>query len=257
MPQPSKIDTMNEQDIHNFKTSKKSFGPAALLADDVVQLYLLHQQLIEPSFQMIAHRIAGALIHAVCYRHLILGATSLYRVHSSQTFHETRRALEAAGTAYAIMHDEEKLKIFLADDGGDEKARRKAKIAFKPENIFPWDAHPLFKHLDNLYRHGSQMAHTNLLTFTRHLAGRGKTNAQFIVQDIPKHELHILMPKSLFWMLMAHLSILLLLDLMFESIGCDMMKFRQDREVVHQRLIRFYASHHNSLKEFEQLTTQL
>ncbi|MGI0134995.1 MAG: hypothetical protein ACREBW_08580 [Candidatus Micrarchaeaceae archaeon] len=253
MPQDSKIDNINEQDIHNYEQVKALLGEAALLPDDVAKLYSLHQQIIGEHLATKGQKIASFLLHGVCLRHLVLGTLSLFRIHTSQIFQETRMALEASATAYAILHDEEKLKIFLADTGGDDKTRRAAKKAFKPENIFPYD-HPLLKQLSNSYNLAAQVSHTNLLSLARHFGDRQRKTVRFVFQDVPEASAKVDLPRYLDWLLAAHLTILALADQIFESVACDLATFKKERLLVYQRCGRLKVTHDQAISKLEQLS---
>lgn len=137
---------------------------------------------------------------------------------------ETRSAVEVTGIAHAIQHDSEKLRVFLADDGGDRAARKAAKKAFKPENIFPFD-NPALKQLAQSYQTASLLAHTNLVTLTQHIAEQGESSATFVLQDLQGE----LVPQFLIWCAVTHMSILSLVDKIFHDVVFDCAAFDRER----------------------------
>lgn len=244
------VDGLNVQDLHNYSESKKLLGPSSALADDLLKAYAIHDKALTPALRTRAQKIAAVLMHGLCQTHLVVGATCLFRLHTASAFRETRAALEVAGIAYAIQHNPGSLEIFLADEGEDANARRAAQKTFKPENIFPY-SHPLLKVLGNSYKLASQLSHTNSLTLRRHFGEQKPDRVMFHHQDVDPKEAPVHLPKLFFWLCMSHLSILSLLDTVFDDAHYDLTAFRREREYVLDKFCRFNSGHTAMVEQFQ------
>jgi hypothetical protein len=243
--QKSIVTTVNDYDIHNFDQAKQYLKYAALLPDDVANLYTMHYQAISPHLVTSAARNAGALF-VLCQKHLVLGTTSLFRLYSAQMFRETRAAVEAAGIAHAIQTDSTAFKVFSEDDGS-EAARRLARKTFAPRSLFPATV-PQLALLSDFYDTASRLSHTSGLTFVRHLIESPTVGQmKFAYQDVQLENMNRDLPKQLFWLCQAHLGILLAADVVFKGLHADPTRFSQERKDVFERLNRFNISHDNSL----------
>ncbi|HTU44860.1 MAG TPA: hypothetical protein VMF91_07350 [Bryobacteraceae bacterium] len=243
----SPIDAINEFDNFNFEQIKKGLGAATLLPDDVLNLYEMHAGAVAPYLATApkSQRYSGAL-YFVCRKHLALGATALFRVYSAQTFRETRAAVEAAGIAYAIRDDPEKFKIFAEDDG-TEPRRRAARNAFKSHVIFPKTI-PKLALLKEFYDTASELSHTNLTSFLRHLSRDNPKPHRFSYQDFQPKDINRDLPKTLFWLCDAHLAILMAADLVFPDIPeGHIAAFKKERQYVFERVHRFHEAHGDSI----------
>jgi len=157
-------------------------------------------------------------------------------------FRETRAAVEAAGIARAIQIDTRNFKAFSEDDGS-EAASKLARSTFTSKLLFPFSISH-FKLLFDFYDTASRLSHTNGLTFSRHLgrnAISGKTT--FNYQDIQKDNFERDLPHHLLWLCLAHIAILISVDVTFSGVTADLGKFNQARADVYQRVGRFKAAH--------------
>jgi hypothetical protein len=243
------FDSLNQIDEWNFQQVKNLLGPATALPEDVLRLYDLHGDAIKDHVTTAASRLSGALIGGLCRKHLLLGTTAVFRMYSSQMFREVRGAAEAAGIAYAIQHDQEKLRIFREDDGTSEK-RRAARNAFRPKDIFP-DKEPIMKTLHDHYDISSERAHTNLISFIRHLAGNPSEKVSFNMQDFKRENVEAELPLTLFWMCQVHITILCAVDIIFPGLDADFTKFQQERKYVFDKVHRFNEAHKDKLPSIE------
>src|ERR1019366_3504598 len=244
--QKSIVTTVNDYDIHNFDQAKQYLKYAALLPDDVANLYTKHYQAISPHLTTSAARNAGALF-VLCQKHLVLGTTALFRLYSAQMFRETRAAVEGAGIAHAIQTDAKSFKVFTEDDGSEE-ARKLARNTFAPRLLFPKATTELAL-LGDFYDTASRLSHTSGLTFVRHLSSSPTVGQmKFSYQDMQMQNMERELPKNVFWLCQAHLAILVAADVVFASTaGADLAKFKQERRDVFERLMRFNAAHDNKL----------
>jgi hypothetical protein len=159
-------------------------------------------------------------------------------LHSTQCARETRSGVEAAGIAHAIKTNTEMFKAFDQDDGSPS-ARTLARKAFKPAVLFPKDI-PIMVRLGMFYDTASLLSHTNAPTFVRHLAPTSTPGiAAFSFQDFPRERIEEELPTFMFWLCSAHLSILMVPDIIFPNIAPELSTFAADRKAVFERLSRF------------------
>jgi hypothetical protein len=238
----SVLQVVNEQDAHNFEGSRRSLGHMAALPEDVAKLYTIHHEAALPMLTPGPAPYAFGL-YAACRKHLVLGAVSLFRLYSAQMARETRAAVEAAGIAYAIQTDPESFRVFKADDGRDEGARKNARRHFTSNRLFPSQV-PKLESLKTFYDLNSNLSHTNWLTFVRQVDTTA-TPGQFgySYQDLKKDRLPRDLPKFLVWLCMAHVAILLAADDVFANLAVDAGPFQSEREYVFEKLRRFDAQH--------------
>ncbi|MFZ0589610.1 MAG: hypothetical protein WAM39_03955 [Bryobacteraceae bacterium] len=246
----SPLDELRAQDEHNYKEIRKAFENETLIADDVVRAYDLYRKAVEPHLANERMRVASAIVGGICGQHLIRGALSLFRLHSAQMFRETRSAVEAAGIAHAIQHDEKKLQIFLQDEGRPEQ-RRKARSTFRPRIIFP-DDQPLLKILNDHYEVASLRSHTNVLNFVLHLSKSDEPGRLHIhAQDIPRKRLPQDFPLLLFWLCQAHVSILCCVEIIFPGLPStkQMSDFFHEHRYIFEKVQRFNQNHQSQLAQ--------
>lgn len=235
----SAIGQLNEVDKANFDLITRDLGAMALLPDDIEKLYTKHYDIIGGELATTAARTAGALF-VLCRKHLVLGATSLFRLYSAQMYRESRSAVEAAGIARLIQIDAESFKVFANDDGS-EAARKLARNAFSPKFLFPRSV-PDLRMLSDFYDTASRLSHTSGLTFVRHLSQEtGTGQVQFAYQDLLPDNINRELPIHVLWLCQAHLLILVAADLIFPDIKADLEDFKRDRAAVFERLRRFNA----------------
>ncbi len=238
--QPSAIDVLNDQDLHNYAEVRRNFRHETCLADDVLIAYNLCAEALQPHLQTQADRIASALLVGICRNHLVLGATALFRIHAAQMFRETRSAVESAGIAYVVRRDSAMLQIFLEDDGRPIQ-REAAKKAFRRGKIFP-QTEPVLAVLGDEYDLASYRAHTNILSFVSHLAKtRMPGLTQVSIQDIAKGHIPQFVPLHIFWLAHAHIAILLSALATFPDLPSapEVTKFKKELEYVNSKIARF------------------
>lgn len=235
----SAIAHANEIDNANFQSITRDLGAMALLPDDVERLYALHHDAIARHLTTVAARTAGALF-VLCRKHLVLGATALFRLYSAQMYRESRAAVEAAGIARLIQIDSEALRVFGTDDGS-EAARKLARSTFAPKRLFP-DSVPEVHVLSEFYDTASRLSHTSGLTFVRHLSQPSTTgDIAFAYQDILADNINRELPIHVLWLCQAHMLILVAADNIFTDVKANLEDFKRERSAVFQRLVRFNA----------------
>jgi hypothetical protein len=229
----SEIRALSEADAGNFRVVYASVGAAAILPDDVAGLYKMHYSAIQHRLPDLPAQIAGAL-YVACRKHLVMGATALFRCYSTQAFRETRTAVEAAGIARAIRADPENFSIFK-DDKGSGASRKAARARFTSKLLFPSDV-PEFTRLGECYKKASELSHTNRRTLVPNL----DLNEQlFSYQDIRQKDIPRLVVNHLLWICFAHITILEAADLVFNDVSGDLESFRNECRYVGERLARF------------------
>lgn len=233
MGKHSEVKSLNETDTKNFSAVYTRIGTAALLPDDVADLYDLHYKAMSQHFPDFTAQIAGAL-YVNCRKHLVLGVVSLLRRYSSQAFRETRGALESAGIAHAIQVDPESFRI-LENDKGSGESRKAARNHFTSTRLFPANVPALAK-LKKLYEKASELSHSNRRTFAPHLNVR---DATFSYQDIRQEDIPRIVTNHLLWISAAHLKILYAADVVFANTNADFTKFKKERKDLGERLDRF------------------
>ena len=238
----SAISEVNELDKANFENVSKGFGALALLPDDVEKLYVQFHEAIGPHLLTPEARTAGALF-VLCRKHLTLGALSLFRLYSAQTYRESRAAIEAAGIARLIQVDPAAFKVFSEDDGS-EAARRKGRKTFAPAILFP-EGNPQMQLLSDFYDTASRLSHTSGMTFVRHLTQPSGGTARFSYQDIAVNNVPHEFPMHLLTLCQTHLSILMAADGIFADIKADVASFQEERAVVFGRMVRFFEIYRN------------
>jgi hypothetical protein len=233
----------NKLDKDNFENVSKAFGALSLLPDDVEKLYIQFHETIGPHLITPKARTAGVLF-VLCRKHLTLGALSLFRLYSAQMYRESRAAIEAAGIARLIQVDPAAFKVFNEDDLSEE-ARKKSRKTFAPAKLFPKDK-PQMHVLSDFYDTASRLSHTSGVTFVRHLTQPSGGTAQFSYQDIIATNVPHEFPIHLLSLCQTHLTILTAADEIFADIKADMEHFRREREVVFQRMARFFVKYRNT-----------
>jgi len=235
----SAIGHANDIDNANFDSITRDLGAMALLPDDVEKLYTQHHDTIGQHLTTVAARTAGALF-VLCRKHLVLGASALFRLYSAQMYRESRAAVEAAGIARLIQIDPEALRVFGSDDGS-EAARKLARGTFAPKRLFP-DSVPEVHVLSEFYDTASRLSHTSGLTFVRHLSQPSTTgDIAFAYQDILADNINRELPIHVLWLCQAHMLILVAADNIFTDVKADLENFKLERAAVFQRLVRFNA----------------
>ena len=233
MERDSEVRTLTETDARNFDVVYKCLGPAATLPDDVAKVYTMHYTAIAPHLPDLPAQIAGALYMA-CKKHLVLGATSLFRRYASQAFRETRCAVEAAGIAHAIRVDPQNYRVFREDKGSGE-SRKAARARFTSGRLFPPDI-PELAALKSCYDRASELSHSNRRTFVPHLH---LSEGMFSYQDIQQKDIPRLITNYLIWLCFAHLAILEAAEIVFKDVNCDLEQIQNERQYVGKKLVRF------------------
>jgi hypothetical protein len=237
----SAVAAVDAMDRSNFDGLTRMLGTVALLPDDIEALYVQHAETIDRHLVTSQSKAAGALF-VLCRKHLVLDATSLFRLYSAQMFRETRAAVEAAGIARAVQADEAIYKVFREDDGS-EVAAGLARKTFTSRRLFPKEKPP-FELLSEFYDTASRLSHTSGLTFMRHIVHDPKTGkVDFLYQDVGKENLNRDLPQQVFWLCLAHICILVSSDVTFSSLGADLAGFQRERAAIFERVGRFKAAH--------------
>ena len=236
-PIDSAIRIVEQQDRENYQGAVDFLGYASLIPDDIDRLYAKHTEGISTHLQTPVARAAGGL-YVLCRKHLVIGTLSLFRLHSMQCSRETRAAVEAAGIAHAIQTNPEMFAVFQQDDGSPA-SRKLVRQAFTSAKLFPPDT-PMMDELKKFFHTASLLSHANVLTFGRHFAAGATPGTQtFSFQDLPRRSIERDLPTFMFWMCLAHLSILVAADSVFPDITPSLRNFASDRATVFERFRRF------------------
>jgi len=221
-----------DRDEQNRESVYKRIGAAALIPDDLSDLYAMHHNAIAGQLPDYPARVAGAL-YVACRKHLVFGMTALFRRSSSQAFHETRLAIESAGLANAIRIDPESFRVFREDR--DPAARKAAQRRFKSAALFVGP--PELVRLRTLYNRASDRSHTNRLTFASHV---DLARATFSFNDLREQDIPKLATNYLLWICAAHRHILEAADVVFPEARGDLVsQFQKNRQYLGEKIYRF------------------
>jgi hypothetical protein len=153
------LDQLADTDTTNYTIAKRNLGSKYLLCEDVVQLY----RAIGPSASLVDCPKTEGFAVAVCLciscqHHLVTSCLSCMQGRITDSYIQSRRALEACAIAKICAADQEAALLWLSTT---MKQRAPLRKRFSKANMFPV-GDELLAHLGELFDFCSAVTHASL-----------------------------------------------------------------------------------------------
>jgi len=161
----SEIETLREYEDFNYGEVKAALGDSLSLTEDLVDLYKLMAEICSKTSAAVQDDIfAGLQFVLACRYHLVVGALTALRGHITDSFRNSRMAIESAAFAARVKRDPGLATVWL-NAGHDDAAYKQYRNQFS--KLFAGDD-PVLRELGSRYDDCAKQGHPSVYAFAGH-----------------------------------------------------------------------------------------